>query len=371
MRICIVSSAYRPHFSGVAEHVHHLGKTLIGFGHEVHILTTNYRTTHQREPLPATRIGRGLILPFAHGQFTLPIGINLRPAVKKFFRQFQFDIVHCHGIFPPELAYWAARYAQAPVVVTFHTVNPQLPSFAYTAFRSLLLNLGKKISAKIAVSHACRRWAENFFPGNYHVIPNGIDLQRFRPDIPPEPITDSCPTLLFVGRLEKRKGLKVLLHALPRILKKIPETKLLVVGDGPQKKYYQRLAQSLGILPAVRFVGAISHARLPHYYTAATLYIAPTLGGEAMGIVLLEAMACARPVIATNITGYNEIIANGLNGILLPPGNHDILADSTITLLQSDESRKNLARQARIRAEDFGWNKIGRAVEAIYRDTKV
>lgn len=367
MRICLVSSAYRPYISGVGEHVHYLGKELQKLGHSVHILTTTYQAIRKTECHAATRLGKGLLIPFAKGQFTLPIAANLVLQTKKFFSSNHFDIVHCHGIFPPEIAYWSARYSSAPVIATFHVVNPMLPKFVYSAFRSLFKKLHYKLRAKIAVSRACQEWAMNFFPGKYWVIPNGVDLTIFHPNVVPAmPVTQNH-RLLFVGRLEKRKGLEYLIQALPTVLASYPDTKLVVVGFGPLNNYYQRLAVKLGISDSVQFIGAVPNDELASYYTSATIYIAPTIGREAMGIVLIEAMACGLPVIASDITGYDEVIENGVNGILVPPGNAKLLGEKIIQLLESKSTREKLAEQAVLHSQDFEWSKIAREVEKVYR----
>ncbi len=366
MRICLVSSAYRPYISGVGEHVHYLGRELQKLGHTVHILTTTYHGIRDSECHPTTRLGKGFIIPFAKGEFTLPIAGNLAVQVREFFSSNHFDIVHCHGIFPPELAYWSARYSPFPVVVTFHVVNPLLPRFIYSAFRALFTKLRNKLRAKIAVSRACQEWAASFFPGKYWVIPNGVDFSIFHPGVKPALPPVQNHRLLFVGRLEKRKGLDYLFQALPAVLASYPGTELVVVGFGPLKKYYQRLVKKLSIGKSVRFVGAVPNQELAGYYTGATIYIAPTTGREAMGIVLIEAMACGLPVIASQITGYDEVIQNGVNGILVPPGKPEKLAEKIILLLGSETIRGKLSEQALIRARDYEWSKIAREVEKVY-----
>lgn len=367
LRICLVSSAYRPYISGVGEHVHHLGKELQKRGHEVHVLTTSYPAATQTETLPATRLGRGLVLPFARGQFTFSFDVDLPGRVKRFFSANSFDLIHCHGIFPPELAYWAAALAKTPVVVTFHTLIPALPKWACATFRSLFPGLQKKVTARIAVSNACRQWAEQFFPGEFRVIYNGVDLERFHPDARQVAPSLDNRSLLFVGRLEKRKGLEVLLRALPEVLKPFPDTRLVVVGFGPLLNHYQRLCRHLGIEKAVQFIGPVPNDQLPGYYTGATVYVAPTLGRESMGIVLIEAMACARPVIASDIPGYNEVITHEHDGLLVQAGEAEALAQTIVRVLSSPELQTKLGQQGLHRARQFAWPNIARQIEEVYK----
>ncbi len=367
MRVCLVSSAYRPYISGVGEHVYHLAQQLKYLGHEVHILSTNYHLDCKEDSGSLTRLGRGLRIRFAQGEFTLPVAFRLAENVKSFFRQHDFDVIHCHGIFPPELAYWAARYTDSPFVITFHAVTPRLPRYIGKTFQRLFHCVVKKNRAKIAVSHVCKRWAETFFPGDFYIIPNGVDTNKFRPNVPPA-VTNSTPNILFVGRLEKRKGLEILLKVLGIVKKEIPDLKLIVVGFGPLEKYYSNLAYKLGLNDCINFVGPVTNDQLAAYYTSATVYVAPTIKPEAMGIVIIEAMSCARPIIASNITGYNEIITNGINGILIPPGDYRALAQAIVAVINSKDYQEYLGRNARIRAEEFDWKRIGKRIEAVYRE---
>ncbi|MEO0010257.1 MAG: glycosyltransferase family 4 protein [candidate division WOR-3 bacterium] len=365
MRICLVSSAYRPYISGVGEHVHYLGSELQKRGHTVHVLTSTCRTIPENKLLPTSRLGTGLTIPFAGGEFTFPAGIKLAIEVKQLFRAQKFDIVHCHGIFPPELAYWAAIYADCPKAVTFHTVTPQLPPFLCNIAAFLLKKLNTKLAAKIAVSQATKRWAEKFFPGGYHVIPNGVDLSNFTPNAPPV-LSPAHPRIIYVGRLEKRKGLKYLILALPAVLKEFPKASLVVVGYGPLKSYFMRLAHKIKVSDYIQFVGPVSNSKLPGYYTASTVYVAPTVNPEAMGIVLIEAMACGIPVIASDISGYDEVITNGVNGILVPKRNVAKLAEAIITIISNSNLRNRISENALHYVAQYDWKNIATRIESIY-----
>jgi len=367
VRICLVSAAYRPYPSGVGEHVHHLGLELGRRGHDSHILTTNYPNQTDDE-LPVTRLGKALILPSNRSRFTLPVGRNLAGQVRRFFHHNRFDVVHCHGLFPPDISYWALRYSSAPVVVTFHTVRRQLPGLVRSGFRTIFRRTIARIAAKIAVSQAARDWSEPWLPGPYHIIPNGVDTTRFRPDVPAaECLRDGRPTILFVGRLDIRKGLPVLVRAMGQVLTAYPSARLVIVGSGPQRPSIQRLCTSLGIEPSVRFMGRVSHQDLPGYYSGCTIFVAPALSGEAMGIVLIEALASGRPVVASDIPGYNEVITNGRDGILVPANNPAALAQALIQLLDSPALRERLGQLARARAADYAWPLVAERIERVYQ----
>ncbi|OYD16301.1 hypothetical protein CH330_03215 [candidate division WOR-3 bacterium JGI_Cruoil_03_51_56] len=370
LRICLVSAAFRPYLSGVSEHVHNLGVQFQKCGHRVHILTTHYpHTARKPDSIPVTRIGRALILPANHSRFTLPIGQNMPCSVKRFFGQHRFDLVHCHGLFPPEIAYWAARYATVPTVVTFHTLGVNLPAIVRKGFKIMFSGLQDRIAGRIAVSRAGRDWAKQWFPGEYHIIPNGVDLELFNPRAAlPGVLEDNRPSVLFVGRIERRKGLSILLHAMPEIIASVPEVKLVVIGSGPLENKCQDIAISLGIRPRVYFAGRIPKDQLPGYYAGCTVFASPALGGEAMGIVLIEAMAAGKPVVASAIPGYDEVITSNQNGILVPPANPKALAKAIISLLTSDRLREKLSQQSRFSARKFAWPKIARQVESVYKE---
>jgi len=365
--VCLVSAAYRPYPSGVSEHVHHLAAELRKLGHRVHVLTTNYGSGQAPEP-DVTRLGRALVLPANRSRFTFPFSIAMSGKVKRFLSGNRFDVIHCHGIFPPEIAYYAASHARCPVVVTFHTLGVNLPGFVRAGFRALFPRLQHRVKARIAVSKAGRRWAKEWFPDGFEVIPNGVDTDRFEPHARASvEINRLKRYVLFVGRLEKRKGLEVLLRALPPVMLEFPHIKCVVVGSGPLDAAARRLAAGLRIEHRVRFVGPVPARELPGYYAESEVFVSPALGGEAMGIVLVEALACGRPVVASDIDGYNEVIEHDRSGVLFPAGDSDALSAELLDLLGDRDRSHRLAQQARKRALDFSWSSVARRVESVYR----
>ena len=372
MRVCLVTSAYRPYLSGVGEHVHNLALALTRLGHDIHVLTANYpvpRTPYlaPRAPFPVSRLGRALVLPAYGGHFTLPVGLRLNSRVKQFFAGNRFDVVHCHGIFPPEICYYAALHSPAPVVVTFHSLVARLPGFIRSGFRALFPALRRKVKARIAVSEPERAWTQNWFPGECRVIPNGVDTTRFTPDArPARPRTDNEPTVLYVSRLDERKGILVLLRAMPRVLAEFPRCRLLVVGSGPLLEKCNRLCAESRLTAAVEFAGPVPPDDLPGWYASATAFAAPALGPESMGIILVEAMASGVPVVATDLAGYRTVVTHGSDGLLVPPGDAHALATSLLALLRNSDLRGRLRDSGRKRSLEFAWPEIARGVEEVY-----
>ncbi len=394
LRICLVSAAYRPYPSGVSEHVHHLAEALRDLGQDVRILTTSFgrdkgtkgvreavsspESGHSipRSPdpptpssIPVTRFGRAILVPGNGSYTTLPFGFGLPFQVPLFLRRHRIDLIHCHGAFPLDIGYWALIGTRIPAVVTFHTLAGPPSEPLLWVFRALFAGLNRRISARIAVSQAGGEYARRFFPGHYRVIHNGVDLERFRQDAPvPEVMRGNRPTILYVGRFDKRKGLPVLLKAMPRVIAAVPSVRLVAVGGGLLADGCRRLVQELGIRDHVSFPGRVTGDELPGYYAGCTVFCSPATGGEAMGVVLIEAMATGRPVVASDITGYNEVVTTGVAGLLVPAGDAAALAAALNQVLLSAELRATLSSGARARAREFAWPGIARRVGQVYRE---
>jgi phosphatidylinositol alpha-mannosyltransferase len=300
---------------------------------------------------------------------TLPVGFRLARDAREFLAQSDFDIVHCHGMFWPEISYWALRYSRSVNLVSFLTAGFRISRLGGGTFQWLFRGLLRRIDGLIPISERARTAFAAYVPGDYRIIPCGVDLDRFRPGLAPlpEPLRER-PTILFLGRLDGRKGIKVLLAAMPAVLKAVPDAQLVVVGRGPEENAARRLATRLGIDPAVRFVGRVERGDLPRYYCGCDVYCAPTLGGETLGIVLLEAMASGAPVVASDIPGYDETVQGNRDGLLVPPGQPPALAAALVRLLGDGELRRRLAASGIARARGYSWPKIALRTEDYYRE---
>ncbi len=370
LRICLVSAAYRPYPSGVSEHVHHLAEGLHNLGQDVSILTTSYPSfgevpTH----LPVTRYGRAVLLPMNRSYATLPVGLRMPGQVKRFLAGHDFDIVHCHGLFWPEISYWAIRHSKAVNLVTFLTAGFKIHTFGSGLFRAVFRNQLRKIHARIAISQRARQAAEPYVPGEFRIIPCGIDLGRFRPDLRPlREVVAGTKRILFLGRLDARKGIEILIAAMPAVLKSVPGATLSVVGRGPMEQSARSLAERLGVSRSVEFAGSVAQDDLPRRYAGSSVYCAPTLGGETLGIVLLEAMASGAPVVASRIPGYDETVRDGIDGLLVPPADPASLAASLVRVLTDPALEQRLRSAGLARAAEYAWPVIaGRTLE-LYRE---
>ncbi len=173
---------------------------------------------------------------------------------------------------------------------------------------------------------------------------------------------------LYVGRFDKRKGLPLLLQAMPQVIAAVPSVRLIAVGGGRLEVECRQLARDLGIGDRVLFPGRATADELPGYYAGCTVFCSPATGGEAMGVVLIEAMAAGRPVVASDIAGYNEVVTTGVDGLLAPAGDPAALSSALNQVLLSAELRATLSSGTRARAREFAWPGIARRVEQVYRE---
>jgi phosphatidylinositol alpha-mannosyltransferase len=218
----------------------------------------------------------------------------------------------------------------------------------------------------VAVSEAARQEVTRHFPGPVAVVPNGVDLARFRPGLRRlERYDDGTPNILFVGRFDPRKGLPDLLAACRLLAREGLSFRLILAGDGALRRTVERMATG-ALRGRVHFEGRVRHDRLPRYYATADVFCSPALGGESFGLVLLEAMAAGAPVVATDISGYRCVVTNGVDGLLLPPRDPAALADALRALLLSPDRRAGLTARGVATASRYGWDRIARDLEAVY-----
>jgi phosphatidylinositol alpha-mannosyltransferase len=223
----------------------------------------------------------------------------------------------------------------------------------------------KRLHGRIAVSAAARHFIDRYFPGDYKVIPNGVDIARFDRAVPLARWQDGTRNLLFVGRHEPRKGLLDLLKAY-RILRKTGcQCRLLVVGSGPQEREARRyvLTRRLG---GVEFLGRVSDDELAQLFKTADVYVSPATGGESFGIVLLEAMAAGTPIVCSDIHGYKGVVRRDREGILVPPRKPKAVAAAVARVFGDDELRRRMSVNGRARAEEFSWERVTAKVDDYY-----
>jgi phosphatidylinositol alpha-mannosyltransferase len=364
MRIALVTEYYYPHLGGITEHVQNLALQFSRLGHRAIIITSHMGEWGQDEPF-VYRVGRSQLV-FFNGSFArFTIGFQLKNRLTEILQQEQIDLVHVHPPLAPTLgliASWAARHLGIPVVGTFHSWFPR--SYFLSLFHGIFQHELDKIDAKIAVSEPAVQALSRYFKGEWDVIPNGVDVGYFHPNgRHPEDAFIQGPRLLFLGRLDPRNGLSTILEAMPRILHSYPQAQLNVVGDGPLRKYYDRLARPLG--KSVRFVGYVYDER-PDFYGDADLYLCPATRAS-FGVTLLEAMACGTPLVVSDIIGFRELVNGGKETVLVrSPKKPEAWARTIIELISNPRRRAEMALAGLLKAKEYAWPKIAKRVLDVY-----
>jgi len=367
MKIALVSPYDFAYPGGVTNHISSLERHFTRMGHEVKVIAPASRVVSALGDR-FIAIGKPRPVPTSGSIARITISLRLASAIKAVLSQEKFDVIHLHEPFMPMLCSAVLRFSNAPNIGTFHACDG---SPGYNLGRPistiLLKRRTRKLDGKIAVSKPAMEFASKYIPGYYNIIPNGIDVEHFSPDVAPiEEFCDGKQNILFVGRLERRKGLNYLIKAYLQVKREIPNSRLIVVGPGrrPRKKYEKWIMRN-GLRDVV-FVGYVSYAELPRYYKTADIFCSPATGRESFGIVLLEAMAIGKPVVASNIDGYASVITHGEEGLLVPPKDSRGLAQALISLMSDETLRQQMGARGRLAAREYSWEQIARRVFDYY-----
>ncbi len=363
MRIALVTEFYYPHLGGVTEHVHNLSLQLRKLGHEPLVVTSRMGKEYRDEPF-VRRVGVSRVF-YSNGSFCrVTTGWALGRQIERLLKREAIDVVHLHGALAPYLGMAAlpvARRLGIPVVATFHSWFPRAPF--YRIFKKAFQKDLDGIAAKIAVSEPVIAALSRYFRADWEIIPNGVNVGYFHPNgrVPDDALRRG-PRLLFLGRLDPRNGLDTILAAMPMILARHPQTRLVVAGDGPLRRYYERKAAPLG--ESVRFLGHVYEER-PAHYGSSDLYVCPTTRAS-FGITLLEAMACGTPMIVSDIIGFRELVEGGNEAVLVPANQPDAWARAAVELIEDPRRREAMGAAGLSKAERFSWPRIARRVLDVY-----
>jgi len=355
---------------GVNRHIFALGENFTRMGHEVKYILPTSRPKEAPKDKGIIFIGRPIPIHASGSIVRSPVSprVFFSDRICETLEEEKFDIVHIHEPLFPPLTTACLRYSRSMNIGTFHASRAR--SWGYWFWKPWLNQWTPKLDGRIAVSQPALDFISHYFPSDYTIIPNGIDIEHF--DANPEPFPqfkDGKINILFVGRLEKRKGLNYLLAAFHYIKREHPDTRLIVVGPpSPSMWKYRWLVKRYGLTDVV-FAGYASGKDIPRYYHSADIFCAPATGRESFGIVLLEAMAASKPVVASNIPGYASVVTEGTDGLLVPPSNAKALARATNSLIADKALRNSLGTQGRKKAQQYSWDKVSRQVMAYYERT--
>jgi phosphatidylinositol alpha-mannosyltransferase len=363
LRLVLVSPYSWDFPGGVQIHVRELAAHLRLRGHEVHILAPGKRVGVRDD---VHIVGRAVPVRGNGSVARISFGPLVGREVGRALRTLKPDLIHVHEPLAPSVSMLTVLQANAPVVATFHSNvgRERVGSLWFQVAVPAVRPVWDGLACRIAVSEAARHSVTSRMgEAELEIVPNGVDVERFASAQPLAPAMGRY--LLFVGRLESRKGFPIAVQAFERLAPVYPDLRLVVIGEGSQRDAVDELPGS--IRARVDMLGRIDDTQLPRYFRSATAYLGPATGGESFGIVLAEAMAAGTPIVASNISGYCDVARNGKEAILVAPGEPDSLALGIRRLLETPGLADSLRAAGKIRAQDYAWDRVTDRIEGIYR----
>ncbi|CAB4336551.1 unannotated protein [freshwater metagenome] len=344
---------------GVQAHVADLAQYLISQGHYVSVLAP----TLSDENLPDYLVsaGKPISIPYNGAVARILFGPIAFARVRQWISNGEFDLLHLHEPAIPSIAFLACVAAEGPMVGTFHaSAKRQRVIFA---IGPILEPVIEKLTARIAVSEAARATLTEHLETDAVVVPNGIYASRLASGVlRPE---WSHNTIGFIGRFEEpRKGLQLLVEALPLIISAVPDVRVLVAGPGDSEEFLKDVPPHLA--RRFEFLGRISEGEKADFLHSVSLYVAPNTGGESFGIILAEALAGGAAVVASDIPAFQALLGDGEYGSLFTSENSASLATAVVDLLQDEERRIKLRIDGKEHAQSFDWDVVAQRIYDVY-----
>ncbi len=360
MRIGMVCPYSFDVHGGVQAHVLQLAEVMRERGHEVSVLAP--ASPHVALPDYVVSGGKAVPIPYNGSVARLRFGPATHRLVKKWIAAGDFDVLHLHEPNAPSLSLLALMIAEGPIVATFHTSTTK--SLALGVFQSVLRPYNEKIVGRIAVSDLARRWQMEALGSNAVEIPNGVDVDAFAsaPALPGYPRPGK--TVLFLGRFdEPRKGMEVLLGALPALVAQFPDVEILVVGRGDEDALREAAGEHAGHL---KFLGQVTDEEKASALRSADVYCAPNTGGESFGIVLVEAMAAGTPVVASNLDAFRRVLDDGQAGLLVPVEDSLALGEALVAVLSDPALSARYVKAAAEAVRRYDWSVVADDILMVY-----
>jgi phosphatidylinositol alpha-mannosyltransferase len=345
---------------GVQVHVRELGERLLARGHDVVALTpARAHPTAQW----VRSVGTPLNVPYNASNAPISPWPRTAQRVRSALREFEPDVVHAHEPLTPSASMFAVLAGVAPSIATFHSgaERSRLFDMASPALR----RVARRLAVSVAVSERAASFVRTRVGGSFRVIPNGVDLERWERAEPAD-LGPAGRRILFVGRLHERKGFPTLVSAFSILAAERDDVRLVVAGDGEDRTAIERLPAA--VRDRVMMLGAVRNEDLPPVHAACDVFAAPSVGGESFGMILVEAMAAGLPVVASDIPGYDEVVADGIDGLLVPPRAPVSLAEAIGRVLDDGALAARVGEAARARARRFDWSVVTEELEEAYRD---
>lgn len=344
---------------GVQSHIGDLAEYLIAAGHNVSVLAP--AISDENLPNYVVNAGRPIAIPYNGAIARVLFGPIAFARVRQWISQGNFDLLHLHEPAIPSISLLACWASDGPMVGTFHAAaKRQKVSFAVVPFLEPVI---EKLTARIAVSEAARETLTEHLETDAIVVPNGIYANRYRDGIH-EPKW-SGRTLGFIGRFqEPRKGLTILLEALPQVLQSFPETIVFVAGPGNPDEAMEVI--DFQLRDRIHFLGRISESEKANFLASVGLYVAPNTGGESFGIILAEALASGAKVVASDIPAFDSLLGHGKYGTLFESENSNDLAQKILDLFSNPDSGKAKAALGKDYAQNFDWDVVAEKIFDVY-----
>jgi phosphatidyl-myo-inositol alpha-mannosyltransferase len=345
---------------GVQSHVLQLAEVMRARGQDVSVLAP--ASPHVELPDYVVSAGRAVPIPYNGSVARLQFSPAVHGKVRRWLAEGDFDVLHLHEPNAPSLSMWALRIAEGPIVATFHTSTTR--SLTLAVFQGVLRPWHEKIVGRIAVSDLARRWQMEALGSDAVEIPNGVDVASFAS----APVLDGYPrpgkTVLFVGRYdEPRKGMAVLIDALPSLIEHFPGVQVLIVGRGDEDELRSKAG---GLAGHLRFLGQVDDAAKASALRRADVYCAPNTGGESFGIVLVEAMAAGTPVVASDLHAFRRVLHNGDAGRLVPVEDGAALAAGLVATLENDRLAKRYIAAGAEAVRRYDWPVVANQIMRVY-----
>lgn len=367
MKIGLVSPYDFASPGGVNDHVRHLARQLSHSGHTTRIFAPSSRADIDFDSARFYRIGTPIAIPANESVARIALSFHLANRVAAIIEEERFDVLHFHEPLMPALPMTMLRMSTTANVGTFHAFARS--NLGYYYGKPLLGPYVQYLHGAIAVSEPARAFVTRYFPEvRARVIPNGVDTTVYRRgQTPIRHLRDDFVNILFVGRMEKRKGLGDLLRAFRFMQSRFQRTRLIIVGDGPLRGKVESYV-SRHRIPNVVLAGYVPDSVKPRYYSSADIFCAPATGAESFGVVLLEALATGLPVVATEVPGYMSVLEPGKDSLTVEPKNWRELGASLVILARDAELRRRLGDYALQKAQRYSWETVASEVVDAYHD---
>jgi phosphatidylinositol alpha-mannosyltransferase len=362
MRIGIVCPYSWDIPGGVQAHVRDLAEKLIQLGHTVSVLAPGDDDMPGLPPYVVVA-GKAVPIPYNGSVARVQFGFLSAARVRRWLRDGRFDVVHVHEPAAASLPLLACMIHDGPLVATFHMATTRSRFLAM--FDTVLQPFLEKLSGRIAVSPAARKVIVEHLGADAVVIPNGVDIAHYSRALPLPGYPREGGTIGFIGRYdEPRKGMEVLIPAMEQLAADRPGLRLLVAGRGEADDF--RSALPAGLAGRIDLLGQVSEADKARMLRSVDVYCAPNTGQESFGVILLEAMAAATPVVASDLEAFRRVLANGAAGQLFPFGDATALAAAIGGLLDDPALRARLVAAGTRAVAPFDWSVVVEQILRVY-----